>query len=145
MNLLNQIDSDPARKMTAAECLEAIHDNVARFDAVLSNPAVFEANSPHMDAEDYIALHESFYLLEPMEERWGKWVGWRCMCESFFGNGIHSHHDLARPTLTSCTAVVWPSSSSPPPGTRLVITAIVQAQRPTPRLGTDVHIPARGM
>ena len=31
------------------------------------------------------------------------------------------------------------------PGTRLVITAIVQAQRPTTRPGTDVLNPARGM
>ncbi len=72
MSLLNQIDSDPARKMPAAECLDAIHDDSARFDAMLSNPAVFEANAPDMDAEDYIAamiaLHKSFYLLEPMEE-----------------------------------------------------------------------------
>ncbi len=52
MSLLNQIDSDPARKMTAAECLEAIHDDLAGFDAMLSNPAVFEANLPDMDAED---------------------------------------------------------------------------------------------
>ena len=78
MSLLNQIDSE--EKMTAAECLEAIHDNVARFDAMLSNPVMFEENSPDMDAEDCIALHESFYLLEPMEERWGKWVSWKCMC-----------------------------------------------------------------
>ncbi len=45
--------------MRAAECLEAIHDDVARFEAVLSNPAVFEANAPDMDAEAYIELHES--------------------------------------------------------------------------------------
>ena len=32
MSLLNQIDSEG--KMTAAECLEAIHDDVARFDAM---------------------------------------------------------------------------------------------------------------
>ena len=30
-------------------------------------------------------------------------------------------------------------------GTPLDLTAIVQAKRPTPHLGTDVHIPARGM
>ncbi len=51
---------------------------------------------------------------------------------------------LAQP-LTSCTAVVWPSTSSPDPGTRRVFTASVEAQRPTPHLGTDVRIPARGM
>ena len=51
---------------------------------------------------------------------------------------------LAQP-LTSCTAVVWPSTSSPHPGPRRVLTASVEAQRPTPHLGTDVRIPARGM
>ncbi len=68
-SLLNQIDSEG--RMTAAECLETIRDDVARFDAMLANPAMFAAKSPYMDAEDYIALHESFYFLEPMEERWG--------------------------------------------------------------------------
>ena len=110
MSLLNQIDSDPARKMTAAECLEAIHDGVARFDAVLSNPAMFEANSPDMDAEDYIALQESCYLLEPMEERWGKWVSWKCMCESFFGNGICGHSTLT--ALLYDSALEFPSEWS---------------------------------
>ncbi len=50
MRLLNQIDSDG--KMTAAECVEAIHDDVARFDAMLAYPAMFEANTPDMDTED---------------------------------------------------------------------------------------------
>jgi hypothetical protein len=36
---------------------------------MLSNPAVFEANASDMDAEAYIELHESFYLLEQLEER----------------------------------------------------------------------------
>ncbi len=70
MTLLNRIDSN--QKMTVAECLEAIHDDVARFEAMLSNPAVFEADAPDMDAEAHIELRESFYLLEPLEERWGK-------------------------------------------------------------------------
>jgi hypothetical protein len=69
--------------MPAAECLELIHDDVAKFDDMLANPAIFSGNSPDWDAEDYIGLHESFYLLEPMEERWGKWASWKCMCESF--------------------------------------------------------------
>ncbi len=62
--------------MPAAKCLELIRDDVAKFDDMLANPAIFSANSPEWDAEDYIGLHESFYLLEPMEERWGKWVSW---------------------------------------------------------------------
>ena len=71
-----------------------MHGDVMRFDAMLSNPAMFEANTPNFHAEDYIELHESFYLLEPLEERWGKWVGWKCMCEGFFGNGICGHSTL---------------------------------------------------
>ncbi len=54
MSLLNRVDSD--QKMTVAECLEAIHADVARFDAMLSNPAMFNANSPDMDAEEFITL-----------------------------------------------------------------------------------------
>ena len=61
---------------------------------MLECPAVFEALVPDWDAEDFIALHESFYLLEPLEERWGKWVSWKCMCESFFANGICGHSTL---------------------------------------------------
>ncbi len=37
---------------------------------MLYNPAVFEANAPDMDAEAYLELHKSFYLLEPLEEKW---------------------------------------------------------------------------
>ena len=39
-------------------------------------------------------LHESFYLLEQLEERWGKWASWKCMCEGFFCNGICGHSTL---------------------------------------------------
>jgi hypothetical protein len=92
MSLLNRIDSEG--KMPAAECLEIISDDVRKFDAMLANPAMFAASSPDWEPEDYIGLHESFYLLEPMEERWGKWVSWKCMCESFFSNGICGHSTL---------------------------------------------------
>jgi hypothetical protein len=91
-SLLNKIDSE--RNMSAVDCLEAMHDNVTSFDAVLSNPAMFDANTPDFNAEDYIELHESFYLLEQLEEQWGKWVGWKCMCEGFFSNSICRHSTL---------------------------------------------------
>ena len=55
------------------------HSAAAKFDVMLTNPAQFEANHPEMDAEDYIVPHESFHLLEPLEERWGKWVSWKCI------------------------------------------------------------------
>ena len=67
---------------------------MVKFDSMLKCPAVFEALVPDWDAEDLIALHESFYLLKPLEERWGKWVSWKCMCEGFFANGIGGHNSL---------------------------------------------------
>jgi hypothetical protein len=93
LSLLKKVDAD--MQMTAVDCLDAIHEDMSRFDAMLSNPAGFAAHSPRdFDAEDYIGLHESFYLLEPLEERWGKWVSWKCMCESFFSNAICGHSAL---------------------------------------------------
>ena len=47
--------------------------------------------------------------------------------------------------LTLRMAVVWPTPSSPPPGARFVLTAIVKAQRPPPAIGIDICIPARGL
>ena len=47
--------------------------------------------------------------------------------------------------LTTRMAVVWPTPSSPPPGTWFVLPAIIQAQRPPPAIGIDICIPARGM
>ena len=57
-----------------------------------------------------MALHKSFNLLEPMEERWGKWVSWKCMCESFFGNGICGHSTLT--ALLYDSALEFPSEWS---------------------------------
>ena len=79
---------DPQRQMTVADCLENMHDDVMRFDDMLSNPAEFHAKYPTLNAGELILLHESFYLLEPLDVRWGRWVSWNCMCESFFSNAI---------------------------------------------------------
>jgi hypothetical protein len=82
------VTKDPDRKMTLAELRAAFDGDLAKFDSMLKNPVVFEALVPDMDAEDYIELHESFFFMEPLDERWGKWVSWKCMCEGFFANGI---------------------------------------------------------
>jgi hypothetical protein len=47
--------------------------------------------------------------------------------------------------LTCRMAVVRPTPSSPPPGARFVLAAIVQAQRPPPALGNVICIPASGI
>ena len=49
----------------------------------MSNPADFEANHPDMPCEDMVDLYQSFHLLEPLEEKWGLWVTWKCKLEDF--------------------------------------------------------------
>ena len=107
-SLLDRIDVE--RKMTAVECLELIQEDVTKFNDMLDNPAMFSEINPYWDAEDYIGLHESFYLLEPMEEKWGKWVSWKCMCESFFSNGICGHSLLM--TLLYDSSLEFPTQWS---------------------------------
>jgi hypothetical protein len=67
-SLLDKIDPD--RKMTVAELRAAFDVDLTKFESTLKNPVVFEALVPEMDSEDYIELHESFYLMEPLDERW---------------------------------------------------------------------------
>ena len=65
---------DPRRDMSTEELRVAIRD--------------------HLDAEEMIALHESFYLLQPLAERWGKFVNFKCMCPDFFSGGCCGHSTL---------------------------------------------------
>jgi hypothetical protein len=44
--------------------------------------------------EGIVEQHEPFYLLEPWEERWGRWVLFKCTCEDFFGAGCCGHSTL---------------------------------------------------
>jgi hypothetical protein len=41
----------------------------SRFDFMMDNPAQYEDANPDVTLEDIVQLYESFYLLEPMEER----------------------------------------------------------------------------
>ena len=44
--------------------------------------------------EEYVELHESFYLLEPLEEMWGRWVLFKCSCPGYFGGACCGHSSL---------------------------------------------------
>ena len=85
---------DPRRDMSTEELRVAIKDNLDKFDRMLENPGDFEGAEPDMDAEEMIALHESFYLLQPLAERWGKFVNFKCMCPDFFSGGCCGHSTL---------------------------------------------------
>ncbi len=41
---------------------------------MMDNPAQFENDEPDLSAEDIVDLHETFYLMEPLEEWRGRWV-----------------------------------------------------------------------
>ena len=58
---------------------------------MMENPADFYHNYSDFTLEDYVELQESFHLLQPLEERWGKWVVFKCTCKLFFADGCCGH------------------------------------------------------
>jgi hypothetical protein len=89
---LNSIDD--TRSMSLEEVREAIRGKRHQYEDMLSNPAGFEANNPDMCCEEMVDLYESFHLLEPLEEKWGRWVTSKCICEDFMSAAICSHSTM---------------------------------------------------
>ena len=46
------------------------------------------------NAEQMIELYESFYLLQPLPERWGRFVNFKCNCADFFSGACCGHSTL---------------------------------------------------
>jgi hypothetical protein len=44
-----------------------------------------------MTIDEMVELYESFFLVGPIEEKWGHWRSWKCMCESFMSAAICGH------------------------------------------------------
>ncbi len=44
-----------------------------------------------MPIEEVVELYESYYLVEPIKEKWGRWGSWKCMGESFMAAAICGH------------------------------------------------------
>ena len=61
----------------------------------MANPIQFESDHPEKLAEmpiyGVIDFYESFYLLEPVEEKWCRWGSWKCMCEDFMSAALCRH------------------------------------------------------
>jgi hypothetical protein len=70
---------------------EAIAEELSSFSKLMENPAQYEAQNPDVTLEELLFLHESFVLLEPMGEKWGRWVISKCSCQGFFEAGICGH------------------------------------------------------
>ncbi len=49
-----------------------IEEELFRFCKSMDNPAEFEAQYPDATLEYLLFLHESFVLIEPLSERWGR-------------------------------------------------------------------------
>jgi hypothetical protein len=58
---------------------------------MMANPIQFESDHPEMPIDEVIDLYESFYLLENVEEKWGRWGSWKCMCEDFMSAALCRH------------------------------------------------------
>jgi hypothetical protein len=94
---------DKTRSMSLREVRDAIRENQQAYEDMMSNPAEFEANNPDMCCEEMVELlvYESFHLLEPLGEKWGRWVTWKCImiCEDFMSGGICSHSTMMAPDV----------------------------------------------
>ncbi len=58
--------------MSIDELCEVIRPSRHFFEDMMSNPIQFESDDPEMTIDELIDLYESFYLLEPVEEKWGR-------------------------------------------------------------------------
>jgi hypothetical protein len=82
---------DPEGTFSAEKIQVEITEELFRFCELMDNPAQFEARYPDATLEYLLFLHESFVLIEPLSERWGRWVISKCSCPGFFGAGICGH------------------------------------------------------
>ncbi len=44
-----------------------------------------------MSIEEMLELYESFYMVEPIEEKWGLYGSFKCMFENFMSAAICGH------------------------------------------------------
>ncbi len=82
---------DATRSISIDELREVIRPSRHHFEDMMSNPLQFESDHPAMTIDELIDLYESFYLLEPIEEKWGRWGSLRCMCKDFMSAALCRH------------------------------------------------------
>ncbi len=82
---------DPHRAMSINDLREHIRPGRHLFEDMLANPIQFESDHPDMPIEKMVELYESYYLVEPIGEKWGRWGSWKCMCESLMLAAVCGH------------------------------------------------------
>jgi hypothetical protein len=58
---------------------------------MLANPIQFESDHPDMTIDEMVELYESFFFVEPIEEKWGRSGSWKCMCDSSMSAALCGH------------------------------------------------------
>ena len=69
---------DPEGTFTMEKMKIEIEEDMTRFCELMDNLADFEARYPDVTLEHLLFLHESFVLIEPLSEKWGRWVISKC-------------------------------------------------------------------
>jgi hypothetical protein len=82
---------DAQRSGSIDDIREEIRPRLHLFEDLLANPIQFEYNHQDMSIEDIIELFESFYMLKPIEEKWGRWGSWKCMREAYMSGALRGH------------------------------------------------------
>ena len=82
---------DKSRSMSLDDLREVIRPKRHLFEDMLANPIQFETDHPDMTIEEMVDLYESFYMVEPIEEKWGRYGSFKCMCENFMSAAICGH------------------------------------------------------
>jgi hypothetical protein len=81
------------------------------FEDMLANSIQFESDHTDTIIDEMVELYESFYLAEPIEEKWGRWGSWKCMCDAFMSAALCGHN-LLFALLYDKTLEFPPESSS---------------------------------
>lgn len=85
---------DPDRRMSTMELRDAIVHQRNEFDEMVQYPIQYETDRPGHPLEEILDTYESFYFLEPIGIKWGRWGVTKCSCEDFMGAACCGHSTL---------------------------------------------------
>ena len=85
---------DPERCMSIDELRESIRDMRSEFEEMVQHPIAYEGAHEDKLFDDIIETYESFYMLEPIEEKWGRYGIFKCSCSDFMGAACCAHSIL---------------------------------------------------
>ena len=102
---------DPDGKMTCEELKIATEKDIDMFCAMMDCPSAFETAYPDVPYDEYLRLHDSFVLCEPIPKRWGRWGVWKCGCDDAFAGALCGHGMLL--SMVFDKTITFPQSTLP--------------------------------